>query len=533
MDSKVFKSLVTKLRRTADKKDVCLRPSSFSKQLDRAFGVVNPLKRQEQIYVSTVSYAMALATELANSGLARQLLERLESGIDEYMPGYPPISPVTDSHFYCSTYMSYRFGVEHETAAEIIRKVFQEWDVDQRGIESLRRLCCSRSGIFETRAVSPGRTLVRELVTDREFFLYPSAGYPGRPGELRFSRVAIPAEVTGDTFFEVTTPYILTGVDAGEWTEYLQSDIPDVATRRDPLCGPDPERVVLPHSDIADRLAALFEDDCGVMLWNDFIMDGYSNYQKSAIFLTGIPNRPETLPHNDAFEEPATVRSEWKHRKSTPRGDFDFSPNLIDEEGEFDHEEVNEYFQTLQEQFEQSPESEALADQDTSYISLLLSCGLDYFSALPTTLSEGELKEILFDLIPRKVTMDADEADPLIREFKAFFGFLHREFSVTTAARLATICDESAAKKLKTKLSDSSNFGLAKSFFSAGRAAGFDMTSEEDIAEFTARYNQQLAHPLETDQQAPTLVREKTTVGRNEPCPCGSGKKFKKCCLKG
>ncbi|MBC8391880.1 MAG: SEC-C domain-containing protein, partial [Deltaproteobacteria bacterium] len=21
-------------------------------------------------------------------------------------------------------------------------------------------------------------------------------------------------------------------------------------------------------------------------------------------------------------------------------------------------------------------------------------------------------------------------------------------------------------------------------------------------------------------------------VGRNDPCPCGSGKKFKKCCLK-
>jgi uncharacterized protein YecA (UPF0149 family) len=27
--------------------------------------------------------------------------------------------------------------------------------------------------------------------------------------------------------------------------------------------------------------------------------------------------------------------------------------------------------------------------------------------------------------------------------------------------------------------------------------------------------------------QAPTQV---TRVGRNDPCPCGSGKKFKKCC---
>jgi uncharacterized protein YchJ len=28
-----------------------------------------------------------------------------------------------------------------------------------------------------------------------------------------------------------------------------------------------------------------------------------------------------------------------------------------------------------------------------------------------------------------------------------------------------------------------------------------------------------------------TLVRGAPKVGRNEPCPCGSGKKHKKCCL--
>jgi SEC-C motif domain protein len=27
-----------------------------------------------------------------------------------------------------------------------------------------------------------------------------------------------------------------------------------------------------------------------------------------------------------------------------------------------------------------------------------------------------------------------------------------------------------------------------------------------------------------------TLVRESPKIGRNEPCPCGSGKKYKKCC---
>ena len=28
-----------------------------------------------------------------------------------------------------------------------------------------------------------------------------------------------------------------------------------------------------------------------------------------------------------------------------------------------------------------------------------------------------------------------------------------------------------------------------------------------------------------------TFIREQPKIGRNAPCPCGSGKKFKKCCI--
>ena len=30
--------------------------------------------------------------------------------------------------------------------------------------------------------------------------------------------------------------------------------------------------------------------------------------------------------------------------------------------------------------------------------------------------------------------------------------------------------------------------------------------------------------------RAQTVVRDVPKVGRNDPCPCGSGKKYKKCC---
>ncbi|VTP70009.1 Predicted metal-binding protein related to the C-terminal domain of SecA [Leclercia adecarboxylata] len=42
-------------------------------------------------------------------------------------------------------------------------------------------------------------------------------------------------------------------------------------------------------------------------------------------------------------------------------------------------------------------------------------------------------------------------------------------------------------------------------------------------------YNYWIANPQATVTQQPVI--NGTKVGRNDPCPCGSGKKFKNCCL--
>ncbi|MEI8121150.1 MAG: DUF1186 domain-containing protein [bacterium] len=41
------------------------------------------------------------------------------------------------------------------------------------------------------------------------------------------------------------------------------------------------------------------------------------------------------------------------------------------------------------------------------------------------------------------------------------------------------------------------------------------------------------SHPRERTPNSDTVVRSEPKVGRNAPCPCGSGKKFKKCCETG
>ncbi len=72
---------------------------------------------------------------------------------------------------------------------------------------------------------------------------------------------------------------------------------------------------------------------------------------------------------------------------------------------------------------------------------------------------------------------------------------------------------------------------------------------DEGIVEFTATYTRKGLRDVHKEQAhftkksgewlydagnliPTTIVREGEKVGRNDPCPCGSGKKYKKCCGK-
>src|SRR5439155_12930395 len=52
----------------------------------------------------------------------------------------------------------------------------------------------------------------------------------------------------------------------------------------------------------------------------------------------------------------------------------------------------------------------------------------------------------------------------------------------------------------------------------------------ENLAAVPSPEGQAQADGGETPAVTKTIVREAEKVGRNDPCPCGSGKKYKKCC---
>lgn len=62
---------------------------------------------------------------------------------------------------------------------------------------------------------------------------------------------------------------------------------------------------------------------------------------------------------------------------------------------------------------------------------------------------------------------------------------------------------------------------------------GVDVNNAGKVKEWVAKNKSKLEQEAKASEPAKveTVVHEGPDVGRNDPCFCGSGKKFKKCCL--
>ena len=174
---------------------------------------------------------------------------------------------------------------------------------------------------------------------------------------------------------------------------------------------------------------------------------------------------------------------------------FNIHQQVFDRDGMPLEKKTSQYQDQLLQLFEQSPEGQALRDEgiEAGWASLLIDFGMHYLSVTPPQMAPHHLREILFELFPRKVSAAADEAPAIIHELQAFWQFLQREFQLENAAACLSVLDEKAARKLKSEMSNPANFGIAKSFVMMGMERGFDLSSEESMNEWMAKYNAEIA----------------------------------------
>jgi hypothetical protein len=169
---------------------------------------------------------------------------------------------------------------------------------------------------------------------------------------------------------------------------------------------------------------------------------------------------------------------------------------------EIDDERRQELEYELVRRFVASPEAKALTNVQACH--WVMDFAANYFGATIATLRPAELREIVFEIIPRKVSIEASEAQWIIEENRAFYAFLERELGLEQADGCLRVLGGDAVRKLEAALSDPRNFGMAKSLVMAGHQAGFDMQSKKGIEAWMREVQ---TKPLPPSVRIPSLDR--------------------------
>lgn len=154
----------------------------------------------------------------------------------------------------------------------------------------------------------------------------------------------------------------------------------------------------------------------------------------------------------------------------------------------------------------------------------------------PSQIDEMTIHEVCLDVMPRKVSAEKESFEAFAPTIVAFLSWCEQEGYLSNTSSTQN-CIAGIGPEMVEQSQDNRNWGLAKSLFFGGSSQGFDMSDEDEIQQFMTHYNQS---SLEDDQHSflnyPSVTvipfeRQGEKIGRNDKCPCGSGKKFKKCCV--
>ena len=93
-----------------------------------------------------------------------------------------------------------------------------------------------------------------------------------------------------------------------------------------------------------------------------------------------------------------------------------------------------------------SPEGGAVSEMEGHR--LLMQYAADYIGASIATLDPRNLRKVLFEIIPRKVSVDPSSASAIIKDCRAFYRFLKHHFGLDLAEDCLRVVGPSAEKKL-------------------------------------------------------------------------------------
>ena len=203
---------------------------------------------------------------------------------DEYLPAGPPMSPLTPSYFMMWAMFDVRFGSSRETIGSCVLHILSGVESPAWLIGVIERMQQSRMGFFVHCGSDGENVLLREVGTRETLSCLVPAGYIGNEGEIWFVRVLPPPSPLLRHHLVFNTPYVFLDHPEFVFVDYLERELARMMAGKRRLRTDDPRGHLMKYGPTPNH-------------WNEYLFCAYLNHLNEVIFVTGIPDMPETLPH--------------------------------------------------------------------------------------------------------------------------------------------------------------------------------------------------------------------------------------------
>jgi hypothetical protein len=204
------------------------------------------------------------------------------------------------------------------------------------------------------------------------------------------------------------------------------------------------------------------------------------------------------------------------------------------------HDDAQEAIEDLLEEFADSTFAGSLPNcsnfEAADDLAPFLEYGLEYTGLDARDLDFDSFRETLYEITPRKISADMEYFESLTSKLSAFVSFLHATGRLEEPRRFREFLRE-ARIRLPRLAANPGNWGMAKSLFMPwlshqGTLLNNDAKDArmDDDSHWTHGLPGVRAQRNHERQEALVASGDSHKIGRNAPCPCGSGHKFKKCC---
>ncbi|MBC2703777.1 hypothetical protein [Desulfobacula sp.] len=248
------------------------------------------------VYIYVQNKVSLLVEQLSDLPALSKLTNILEQADDIYLPSSPPKSPLTKSYFTCWGFFDLCVGIKKESFGTVILDLLKNLKADPWLIKIIECMQSSRMGIFIHKRNLDRYVILEELVTREEIKVIVPAGYQGKKDEIWYARV-MPDPYKNLSYgysLVFTTPYILVDINGNLGSSAKRDDWEAFFDRNLKAAG---------KKDKIKAYKSFMKYGKNKYFWNEYIFEGYVNYQEDMIMLAGFPDIPLSMPHSEESQK--------------------------------------------------------------------------------------------------------------------------------------------------------------------------------------------------------------------------------------